>query len=83
MTQTADSDGPVLCRLEDIEDGGAKGFEFDHRGERLDIFIVREGRSLYAYENFCPHIGTPLDWTPDRFLDAAGANFLCATHGAH
>jgi nitrite reductase/ring-hydroxylating ferredoxin subunit len=73
----------VLCALDEIEDGGAKGFSVeDGEGERLEIFVIREGRALYAYENACPHIGTPLDWTPDRFLDAAGENILCATHGA-
>ncbi len=77
------TEGRVLCRLEEIEEGGAKGFVLEgEEGERLEIFVIREGRALYAYENSCPHIGTPLDWTPDQFLDAAGENILCATHGA-
>jgi nitrite reductase/ring-hydroxylating ferredoxin subunit len=37
---------------------------------------------VYLYENVCPHIGTPLDWTPDRFLSADGSHLICATHGA-
>jgi nitrite reductase/ring-hydroxylating ferredoxin subunit len=32
--------------------------------------------------NSCPHIGTPLEWTPDRFLSADGSRIVCATHGA-
>ena len=76
------SDAPILCPLAEIEDGGAKGFSLDFEGERLELFVVRNGRELRAYENACPHIGTPLDWTPDQFLDAAGENILCATHGA-
>jgi nitrite reductase/ring-hydroxylating ferredoxin subunit len=32
--------------------------------------------------NSCPHIGTPLDWMPDRFLSADGSRIVCATHGA-
>ncbi|MEJ1994923.1 MAG: Rieske (2Fe-2S) protein [Limibacillus sp.] len=76
------SETPILCRLDEIEDGAAKGFSLELDGERLEVFVVRRGRELFAYENACPHIGTPLDWTPDRFLDAAGDNILCATHGA-
>ncbi len=81
MDMAASSD-IVLCALDEIEDGGAKGFEPEVGGQRLELFVVRRGRELFAYENACPHIGTPLDWTPDQFLDAAGANILCATHGA-
>ncbi len=32
--------------------------------------------------NSCPHIGTPLDWLPDRFLSHDGSRIVCATHGA-
>ena len=35
-----------------------------------------------AYVNACPHIGTPLDWVPDRFLSRDGTRIICATHGA-
>ncbi len=37
---------------------------------------------VYVYENACPHIGTPLDWTPDRFLSVDGKHLICATLGA-
>jgi nitrite reductase/ring-hydroxylating ferredoxin subunit len=37
---------------------------------------------VVAYENSCPHLGSPLDWVPDRFLDLERRHILCATHGA-
>ncbi len=37
---------------------------------------------MHVYVNSCPHIGTPLDWMPDRFLSADGSHIICATHGA-
>jgi nitrite reductase/ring-hydroxylating ferredoxin subunit len=43
---------------------------------------VRRGDTVFAYENRCPHQGTPLDWMPDQFLDRTGRHLICATHGA-
>ena len=76
-------DGPrVLCRLDDIEDGEGKGFTLGEGTARREIFVVREGDRLFGYENACPHLGTPLDWQPDRFMDAEGSHIMCHTHGA-
>jgi nitrite reductase/ring-hydroxylating ferredoxin subunit len=71
-----------LCRLAEIPDGGGKGFWFGADSSRHGIFVLRRGDALLAYVNSCPHRGTPLDWQPDRFLDASGRFILCATHGA-
>ena len=43
---------------------------------------VRQGEKVHVWVNSCPHIGTPLDWTPDRFMTADGRHLICATHGA-
>ena len=32
--------------------------------------------------NRCPHVGTPLDWAENEFLDREGRHIVCATHGA-
>jgi nitrite reductase/ring-hydroxylating ferredoxin subunit len=71
----------VLCRVEDIPDGGAKGFG-PAPGGFTGLLAVRQGDAVFVYVNACPHIGTPLDWTPDRFLSADGRHLICATHGA-
>jgi nitrite reductase/ring-hydroxylating ferredoxin subunit len=46
------------------------------------VLVVRQDDALYAYVNSCPHLGTPLDFLPDRFLDRDGRHLLCSTHGA-
>jgi nitrite reductase/ring-hydroxylating ferredoxin subunit len=71
----------VLCRVDDIPDNGAKGFP-GAGGRFTGLVAIRQGSDVYVYENACPHIGTPLDWTPDRFLSADGRFIICATHGA-
>ena len=71
----------VLCRLDDIPDGGAKGFG-PAPGGFTGLFALRRGAHVAVYVNACPHLGTPLDWTPDRFLSADGSRIVCATHGA-
>ena len=71
-----------LCRLDDIEDGEGKGFVLGEGAVRREVFVVREDEAVYGYENVCPHAGTPLDWEPDRFLNADGSYLMCHTHGA-
>lgn len=72
----------ILCRLEEIPDGGSKGFDLGPKSDPREIFVVREGRRLHAYVNSCPHLGTPLEFTPDQFLSHDGGHILCSTHGA-
>lgn len=67
-----------LCKLDEITVPGSAGFRI---GERA-IFVVRAGAHVAAFENHCPHVGTPLDWVPGRFLDYDRRHILCATHGA-
>jgi nitrite reductase/ring-hydroxylating ferredoxin subunit len=71
----------TLCRLDDIPDGGARGFP-PGPGGFTGLFAVRQGARVFVYVNSCPHIGTPLDWAPDRFLSVDGTHIVCATHGA-
>ena len=82
MTAGPGEAGRVLCRLEEIEDGEAKGFVIGEGVEQRDIFVVRDGDRVFGYVNSCPHVGTPLDWTPDEFMNEDGAYIMCRTHGA-
>lgn len=70
-----------LCALADIPDNGAMGFPAAP-GTLNGLVAVRKGTAVYVYENACPHIGTPLDWVPDKFLSRDGQHLICATHGA-
>jgi nitrite reductase/ring-hydroxylating ferredoxin subunit len=67
-----------LCRLDDIADGGSAGFTV----AGTLVLAVRQGDTVFAYVNSCPHVGTPLDMWPGRFLTKDGGHILCATHGA-
>ena len=70
-----------LCPLSDLQDGTSKGFP-PAPGAFTGLFAVRQGDAVHVYVNACPHIGTPLDWVPDRFLSHDGSRIICATHGA-
>lgn len=71
-------DAVTLCRVDDIDEGAAKGFQVEGR----PLFAVRRNDRLHVYYDYCPHMGTPLEWEDDQFLDADGALIQCSTHGA-
>jgi nitrite reductase/ring-hydroxylating ferredoxin subunit len=77
-----DPAGTLLCGVDDIPDGGAKSFWFGEGCDRRGVFLIRSGAQIAGYVNACPHIGTPLNFLGDRFLDRNGELILCATHGA-
>ena len=72
----------ALLPLDAIRDGAARGITVDSGGAKRDLILVRRGASVFAYVNSCPHLGTPLETFPDRFLDHTGARLICSTHGA-
>lgn len=67
-----------LCALTDIPEAGSKGFTLAGR----KLFAVKQQGKIYLYQNSCPHIGIPLEWVEDRFLDSSGSMIQCANHGA-
>jgi nitrite reductase/ring-hydroxylating ferredoxin subunit len=38
--------------------------------------------SVFAYQNFCAHVGHPLNWSPNKFLTRDQSAIICASHGA-
>lgn len=71
----------ALCRIDEIADGGARGFP-GPPGSFTGLFAIRRGNQVFVYVNACPHIGTPLNLTGDRFLSRDGNRVVCVTHGA-
>jgi nitrite reductase/ring-hydroxylating ferredoxin subunit len=71
----------LLCRLDEIPEGGSRGFA-PPPGGFTGLFAIRKGEKVCVYLNSCPHLGVPLNWTPDRFLSADGSRIVCSTHGA-
>jgi nitrite reductase/ring-hydroxylating ferredoxin subunit len=72
----------VLCALEEIPPGGARGFVFGEGDWPLRGFLVRDAKGVHAYVNRCPHAGHGLDLRPHQFLTPDGSLILCRSHGA-
>ena len=70
-----------LCHINDLPDGGSRGFDPLCRGQDT-LLVVRRGQRLSAYADACPHHGTPMAWRKDAYLNAAGDRIVCAAHGA-
>jgi nitrite reductase/ring-hydroxylating ferredoxin subunit len=70
-----------LCHIDDLPDGGSRGFDPQHGGQDT-LLVVRQGGELFAYADACPHHGTPMAWRKHAYLDAAGQHIVCAAHGA-
>ena len=71
-----------LCRLEDIDVPGAKGFVLGERGARRKMFVVRDAGGVWGYENLCPHGRGPLEWVEHQFLSLDCGHIQCTQHGA-
>lgn len=72
----------LLCRLDDLPEGDARGFDPEGTGQD-SVLVVRHGARLHAYRDLCPHYGdTPMAWRRHAYLDAARRHIVCAAHGA-
>ena len=67
-----------ILDIGELEEGTSKGLEVNNRY----LFAVKKDDQIHLYWNRCPHLGTPLEWEEDRFLDADGALIQCSTHDA-
>ena len=71
-----------LCRLAELRDHAARGF--DPHGTGSDsLLVVRKGTLLRAYRDRCPHwTDSPLPWRKDAYLDRDASHIMCHGHGA-
>lgn len=69
---------PTGLHISDLPENGSKGFTCN--GE--NFFAVKHYGKIYIYKNSCPHIGIPLEWVEDKFLDPSCTMIQCANHGA-
>ena len=72
----------TVCRLDELPDPGCKEFRIGEGDWPFKGFVVRKGDNVYAYQNYCMHVGHPLNWQPDSFLTKDGSQIICASHGA-
>ncbi|MDZ5111371.1 Rieske (2Fe-2S) protein [Pseudomonas putida] len=75
------SEEQLLCRLEDVPDGGARGLLREGRDDR--VFAVRQGNEIFVWLNDCPHNHRPLDYRQDKFLSGDNQHIVCFAHSAH
>lgn len=68
--------------LSEIADPGCREFSIGDGDWPFRGFVVRRGNEVFAYQNFCVHVGHPLNWSPDKFLTKDAASIICASHGA-
>ena len=79
------SDGETevtVCRFEDLDDPDSREFRIGAGDWPFKGFVVRKGDAVFAYQNYCMHVGHPLNWLPDRFLTEDGLQIVCSSHGA-
>jgi len=73
----------ALLRFDQLPEGGLT--EIEARLEDNDaesLILLREGDTVRAWLNVCPHAGRRLDWAPGRFLQDKQGRLVCAVHGA-
>lgn len=69
-------------KLEELSDPGCREFRIGNGDWPFMGFVVRQGGAVYAYQNFCVHVGHQLNWAPDAFLTKDRGHIICASHGA-
>jgi len=72
-----------LCAVQDIADHSSEEFDLELGGERRYIIAVRQGEQVFAYLDYCPHMGYPEKFVDMRFFVTYAKRFYCAVHGAH
>lgn len=72
----------AVAHLDAIEDPGCREFQIGEGDWRFRGFVVRQGNDVYAYRNYCMHVGHPLNWAADSFLTKDRRNIICSSHGA-
>jgi nitrite reductase/ring-hydroxylating ferredoxin subunit len=75
-----------LCAVSEVPENGSNGFIIETDKGRFGAMVIRQAKDpddvFFVYVNSCPHIGSPLDLQPGRFLNQDGTHIICTTHGA-
>ncbi|MBO9873932.1 MULTISPECIES: Rieske (2Fe-2S) protein [Xanthomonas] len=72
----------VLASLHALVSGELAEAEALIGGEAESLLLYREGDTVRAWLNVCPHAGRRLDWAPGQFLKSREGHVVCAAHGA-
>lgn len=71
-----------LIALEQIADEGFAEVEANVDGAAESLILHRNGDTVRAWLNVCPHAGRRLDYAPGQFLKSKEGLLVCAVHGA-
>ncbi|RNF85947.1 Rieske (2Fe-2S) protein [Montanilutibacter psychrotolerans] len=71
-----------LALLEHLADGGFAEAEALLGNDAESLLLYRDGDTVRAWLNVCPHAGRRLDWAPGQFLKSRDGLLVCAAHGA-
>ncbi len=72
----------ALAQVARIQDGGLAEVEATLDGDAESLILYRDGSTVRAWRNVCPHAGRRLDWAPGKFLKSRDGLLVCAVHGA-
>ena len=72
----------VVGEMAELGDPGCREFSIGDGEWPFKGFVVRQGDEIFAYQNFCMHVGHALNWMPDGFLTKDRSAIICASHGA-
>ena len=72
----------IVCSFAKLPDKECKEFSIGGGDWPFKGFIVRQDDEIYAYQNYCMHVGHPLNWKPDGFLTKDRSQIMCSSHGA-
>lgn len=72
----------AVGQLSEIDDPGCREFQIGDGDWPFRGFVVRQGDRVFAYQNYCVHVGHPLNWSRDKFLTKDKSAIICASHGA-
>ena len=71
-----------VCRFDELGDPDSREFRIGDGDWPFKGFVVRQGDDVFAYQNFCMHLGHPMNWKPDSFLTKDRTSIICSSHGA-
>ena len=72
----------TVGKLSELDDPGCREFSIGEGDWPFRGFVVRKDDEIFAYQNFCAHVGHPLNWSPNNFLTKDKTAIICASHGA-
>ncbi|MGI9238982.1 MAG: Rieske (2Fe-2S) protein [Woeseiaceae bacterium] len=72
----------AVGQLQELDNPGCREFQIGEGDWPFRGFVVRQGDKVFAYQNFCVHVGHPLNWSPHKFLTKDNSAIICSSHGA-